>query len=57
MRNLRWAADHAVDPSPARAALGVAELEALGDSALIDPQQRGFVDAALSVVIDLPEQD
>jgi hypothetical protein len=28
MRNLRWAADHAVDPSPARAALGVAELEA-----------------------------
>jgi hypothetical protein len=43
MRNLRWAADHAVDSDPMRSALGAAQLEALGRSSLLDPEQLVFV--------------
>jgi len=49
MRNLRWAADHVGDGDPIRAALGAAQLRALGRSALLDPEQLVFVDAALDI--------
>jgi hypothetical protein len=58
MRNLRWAADHAVDPDPKRAALGSVQLEALGRWSLVDVEQRLFVDAALSLnVLGVDEWD
>jgi hypothetical protein len=52
MRNLRWAAELAVSSDPARSALGVAQLVALGESDLLDTGQQLFVDAALAAVIE-----
>ena len=52
MRNLRWAAELAVDRDEAKSALGVAQLIALGDSDLLDEDQQLFVDAALAAVVD-----
>jgi hypothetical protein len=57
MRSLRWAADHAVDADPMRAALGAAQLEALGMSSLLDSEQTGFVTAALSVAVARARDD
>lgn len=37
---------------PARSALGVAQLIALGDSSLLDEDQQLFVDAALAAVVE-----
>jgi hypothetical protein len=54
MRNLRWAAELAVDTDDRRAQLGVAELKALGESDLLDEEQQGFVDAALQTVLEAP---
>jgi hypothetical protein len=43
MRLLRWAADHAVDPDPRRARLGLAGLHALGRSPLLQPEDQQLV--------------
>jgi hypothetical protein len=51
MRNLRWAADHAVDADRWRGALGMAELEELGNSGMAEDEQRRFVNAALSIAV------
>lgn len=51
MRNLRWAAELAVSDDPARADLGLRELRALGESAMNDPEQQTFIDAALESVV------
>jgi hypothetical protein len=51
MLNLRWAADHAVDADRWRAALGMAELEELGNSSMAEEEQRRFVNAALSIAV------
>jgi hypothetical protein len=55
MRNLRWAAELAVSDEPRTAQLGVAELNALAESDLLDNSQLLFVDAALDAVIEEPE--
>ncbi len=55
MRTLTWAAELAVSDDPAKADLGLRELEALGDSALLDPEQQTFIDAALASVYAEPE--
>ena len=52
MRNLRWAAELAAADDQARAILGIAQLLALGDSSLLDPEQQVFVDAALTAVAE-----
>ena len=43
MRNLRWAAELAVSTDEAEAKLGVAQLNALGDSTMLDDAQQLFV--------------
>jgi len=57
MRVLRWAAELAVSEDEAEASLGVAELNALGDSSLLDDDQQLFVDAALNTVVADPADD
>jgi hypothetical protein len=57
MRNLRWAAELAIDRDDRKAQLGVAQLRALGDSELLDAEQQGFVDAALASVLEQPLEE
>jgi hypothetical protein len=57
MRNLRWAAEMAIARDDQRAQLGIAELRALGESDLLDEEQRGFVDAALASVLEEPLEE
>jgi len=52
MRNLRWAAELAVSADPAKSGLGVSQLNALGDSDMLDEGQQLFVGAALEAVIE-----
>lgn len=57
MRTLRWAAELAVTDNDGTAQLGVAELNALAASDLLDDKQKLFIDAALeSVIHDVTEQ-
>jgi hypothetical protein len=51
-RVLRWAAELAMSRDEGRANLGVYELNALADSALLDDAQSLFVQAALEAVVD-----
>lgn len=55
MRTLKWAAELAVSDDPAKADLGLRELRALGDSAMLDPEQQSFIDAALASVYGAAE--
>lgn len=57
MRTLKWAAELAVANDPAKADLGLRELQALGDSALLDPEQQTFIDAALASVYGAAEAE
>lgn len=57
MRNLRWAAELAVSNDDAKAKLGVSQLNALGDSDLLDDAQRLFIDAALAAVVEEPVEE
>ncbi|HYN30921.1 MAG TPA: hypothetical protein VES95_13790 [Dermatophilaceae bacterium] len=50
MRTLKWAAELAVSGDDAKADLGLRELYALRGSALLDPEQRTFIAAALASV-------
>lgn len=54
MRTMRWAAELAVSEDDGPARLGLAQLDALGDSAMLDDDQQLFVDAALTVVLGGP---
>jgi hypothetical protein len=55
MRNLRRAAELAVSDDSRTAQLGVAELNALAESNLLEDSQLLFVDAAVDAVIEEPE--
>lgn len=55
MRNLRWAAELALDDDPKRALLGLKELEALETADMLDDEQKVFVTAALDAVVAGPE--
>lgn len=55
MRNLRWAAELALDDNPKRALLGVKELEALATAEMLDDEQKVFVAAAHEAVVAEPE--
>jgi hypothetical protein len=57
LRNLRWAAELAVSDDDRTAQLGVAELNALAESDLLDESQQLFIDAALDSVIEEPEDE
>ena len=57
MRNLRWAAELAVDRDPRKSQLGVDQLEALADSDLLDDAGQGFIDAAIDSVLRLPTEE
>ncbi len=52
LRNLRWAAELAVHDNARIADLGVAQLEALLDSELLDDREKVFVEAALNTVYE-----
>jgi hypothetical protein len=52
MRNLRWAAELAVNLDERMADLGVAQLRALLGSQLLDDSEKIFVEAALGAVYD-----
>lgn len=54
LRVLRWAAELAVDEDERKVKLGVVELEALYESAILDDAELLFVDAALTVVYAAP---
>lgn len=57
MRTLRWAAELAISRDPGRARLGLSQLEALGDSDLLDDSQQLFIDAALAAVTRAPQEE
>lgn len=57
LRNLRWAAELAVSDDEGKALLGLAELQALADSDLLEPSQKLFIDAALEAVVREPEEE
>ena len=54
MRTLRWAAELAVSADARLAELGVAELNALTESALLAEDEKLFIDAALESVVEEP---
>lgn len=56
MRNLRWAAELALDDAkPKRALLGLMQLVALETAEMLDEEQKVFVTAALEAVVAEPE--
>jgi hypothetical protein len=57
LRNLRWAAELAVSDDEGKASLGLAELQALADSDLLEAGQKSFIDAALEAVVREPEEE
>jgi hypothetical protein len=57
LRNLRWAAELAVSDDEGKASLGLAELQALADSDLLEAGQKSFIDAALEAVIRDPKEE
>jgi hypothetical protein len=57
LRNLRWAAELAVSEDAGKAQLGLAELQALAESDLLEPGQKLFIDAALEAVVREPEEE
>jgi ribosome assembly protein YihI (activator of Der GTPase) len=57
MRNLRWAAELAVHEDDRKAQLGVAQLNALDASDLLDESQQLFIDAALDAVVSVPLEE
>ena len=57
MRNLRWASELAVSVDDRTARLGVAELNALALSDLLDDTAQGFIDAALDSVVKDPVEE
>jgi hypothetical protein len=54
MRTLRWAAELAVELDERKAQLGLAQLNALGESDMLDDAEQLFVDAALESVLREP---
>ncbi len=54
MRLLRWASELAASPEPARASMGVAALEALGTSELLQKPDQALVDAVLDSLLEQP---
>jgi hypothetical protein len=57
LRSLRWAAELAVSADEGKAQLGLAELQALADSDLLEAGQKLFIDAALEAVVRQPEEE
>ena len=50
-RNIRWAAEQAVSSEESAARMGLAELDALGASSLIDEDGQALIDAALASIV------
>lgn len=57
LRNMRWAAELSASEKPRLATLGVAELEALLDSDLLEETEKVFVEAALGAVYEVAEEE
>lgn len=56
LRTMRWAAELSASKEDRLANLGVAELEALLDSDLLEESEKTFVEAALTAVYEDPEE-
>lgn len=54
MRMLRWASEQATSKDPARAQMGVAALEALSSSELLQQADQSLVDAVIDSLIEEP---
>ena len=57
LRNLRWAAELSASEKGRLATLGVAELEALLESDLLEENEKIFVEAAFGAVYEDPEAE
>lgn len=57
LRTLRWAAELSASADGRLANLGVAELEALLSSDLLEESEKTFVEAALTAVYEDPEEE
>jgi hypothetical protein len=57
MRNLRWAAELAVESDIRKARLGFAQLNALAGSDMLEDAEQLFVDAALESVVREPADE
>lgn len=51
-RTLRWAADHAIEPDPKCALIGVRAIRALQHGGLLQPSDEGFVLAVMAAVTE-----
>jgi hypothetical protein len=54
MRMLRWASEQAASTEPAKARMGLAALDALGSSELLQEPDGMFVDAVLDSLLEEP---
>lgn len=57
MRMLRWASEQAASGEPAKAAMGVAALEALSTSELLQEADQALVDAVIDSLLEGPVQE
>jgi len=51
-RNIRWAAERAASTEESAARMGIAELDALGASSLMDEDGQALIDAALASIVN-----
>lgn len=54
MRMLRWASEHAVSADDAKARMGIAALDALSDSELLQSSDQALVDAVIDSLLEQP---
>ncbi|MEI4270559.1 hypothetical protein TEK04_02385 [Klenkia sp. LSe6-5] len=57
MRMLRWASEQATSSQDAQARMGLAVLDALSDSELLQPPDQALVDAVLDTVLEEPVEE
>ena len=57
MRMLRWASEHAASSDDAKARMGIAALDALSDSELLQEQDQALVDAVIDSLLEEPLEE
>jgi hypothetical protein len=57
MRMLRWASEHAASADDAKSRMGLAALDALGDSELLQKPDQALVDAVIDSLLQEPLEE
>lgn len=57
MRMLRWASEHAVSREDAKARMGLAALDALSESELLQLRDQALVDAVIDSLLEEPIEE